>query len=72
MVNIKGIKIMIGSITYTQKAQKILQKRGYKAKIIRTYDNKKYGCGYGLLSSEGAQNVLYSHGIKVLDIIKVE
>ncbi len=63
---------MIGSITYTQKAQRILQKAGYKTKILRAYDNKKYGCGYGILSVEGAQNVLYSHGIKVLDIIKVE
>lgn len=63
---------MIGSITYTQKAQRILQKEGYKAKIVRAYDNKKYGCGYGILSTGGAADILYSHGIKVLDIIKVE
>ena len=72
MVNIQGIKIIIGSITYTQKAQRLLQKHGYKAKIIRIYDNKKYGCGYGILSTSGAQNLLYAHAIKVLDIIKVE
>ncbi|MBQ0111467.1 MAG: DUF3343 domain-containing protein [Oscillospiraceae bacterium] len=68
----KGEKIMIGSVTYTLKAQKILHKHGYKAKVIRTYDNKKYGCGYGLITENGAENLLYSSGIKILDIIKVE
>ena len=65
--------IVLSSITYAYKAQKILDQMWIKSAVIRTprpYSNK--GCGYSLLirgSLSEAVAALKSEGIRILDVV---
>lgn len=65
--------IVLSSITYAYKAQKMLDQMWIKSTVIRTprpYSNK--GCGYSLLirdSLSEAVTALKEAGIRILDVI---
>lgn len=68
--------VLVNSVTYAVKAQKLLQQYGISSKIIRNVAHQATsGCGYGLAISSDpmmAQNILMRNGIKVLDIVEIE
>lgn len=65
--------IVLSSITYAYKAQKMLDQMWIRSTVIRTprpYSNK--GCGYSLLirgSLSGAVAALKREGIRILDVV---
>lgn len=65
--------IVLSSITYAYKAQKILDQMWLKSTVIRTprpYSNK--GCGYSLLVRGSLSEVvtaLRREGIRILDVV---
>ena len=68
--------IVVSSITYAMRGQKILEKQGIPSRMERNVKAmNKYGCGYGLRvnagSEERAKVILLRSGIKVLAVINV-
>lgn len=65
--------IKLGSITNTQRAQKILMKSGYSPRISRLINPKKSdGCGYVLklknTDEKTVINILKNAGINILGV----
>lgn len=62
--------IMVSSVTYALRGQKILASYGIKAKIQRTAKTEKNGCGYSIAvtddQAQQAEDILIRHGIKVI------
>lgn len=66
--------LVVSSITYAMRGQKLLENHGIPSHIERDIKAlAKYGCGYGLRVSVGsdqtAKEILSSNGIKVLAVI---
>lgn len=66
--------LVVSSITYAMRGQKILENHGIPSSIERDIKAlAKYGCGYGLRVSVGsdqtAKDILTKGGIKVLAVI---
>lgn len=63
--------IMVSSVTYALRGQKILRSHGIRSEIERTArrDSQK-SCGYSIVVSpdktDEAENILIKHGIKVI------
>ena len=66
--------LVVSSITYAMRGQKILENHGIPSHIERDVKAlAKYGCGYGLRVSAGsdqaARDILAKGGIRVLAVI---
>jgi len=68
-----GNTIVFGSITYTHKAQNLLNQNSIKSKIEKVKSAK--GCGYGLTVGRGdlrdARVIIKSAGIDISEVIGV-
>lgn len=68
--------ILVKSVTYAAKAQRLLQQYGISSQIIRNATHHRTGgCGYGLSVSTdpmAARNILVNNGIAVIDIVEIE
>ncbi|HAN44656.1 MAG TPA: DUF3343 domain-containing protein [Ruminococcaceae bacterium] len=66
--------IIVGSITYAMKGQKILEKYGIASYIARNTDDiAQYGCGYNLkvyYNARQAIEILQQSGIKIRAVIE--
>ena len=62
------VKIVIGSITYTMKAKKVLNEHGITAYITKYQEARHHGCSYGLKINQAsyiaAIGLLNEHHIK--------
>lgn len=62
------VKIVIGSITYTTKAKKVLNEHGITAYIAKYQEVSHHGCSYGLKINQAnyiaAIGLLNEHHIK--------
>lgn len=68
--------IIIGSITYAMKGQKLLDKNGIRSIIQKAPQNMdSCGCGHGLrVNGDGirAREILVNYGIKTKEIVRVD
>lgn len=68
--------IIIGSITYAMKGQKLLDKNGIRSIIQKAPQNlDNCGCGHGLrVNGDGirSREILESYGIKTKQIVRVD
>ncbi len=63
------IFVITGSVTYAMKALDLLKKKKIPAKLKRQQNNEnRIGCGYGVETYSGADEVLKQNGIKILAV----
>lgn len=62
------VKIIIGTITYTMKAKKVLNEQGITAYVAKYDGTNHQGCSYGLKIKQeeyiNAVGILNEHGIR--------
>ena len=66
---------LVSSITYAIKGQELLQRKGYKAYVIRDRERNEHGCGYAILARaprERAADILAAGHVKVAGVREAE
>ena len=74
MSNRESGVLVVRSITYAMKGQKLLERYGYSAYIERLpHPNSRQGCGYGIKvfgNVGAAQQILTASGIQVAEVLE--